>query len=519
MAKQKLLLLRGAALVAVALCAWLSCSGTPIAPLVRLRLSGIPDGAERAVLTVTIQGKTQMTEFTDSSSFDTITVGFPAGTTGDATFSVLIYQGSCLIGSGSGSLTLASDEGRELPITLAKPSVACGTPAGKVIVQVVRGTGSMGSVTSTEPAGISCGSDCEEVYPIGTTVTLRAEASAGSFLGWAGACSDTNDCTVSVAKEGNIIVQAIFGTRPCKGWCDESPAGITDNLFGVFGTGPLNVVTVGQNGLILHWDGQSWTPQASTDTQTLRAVTLPRGGSSFIAVGDGGTILTQSGGSWSKVTSPAGSTRLSGVSGLSPSSVFIVGDGETLVKGNFQSTPPSLSVVAASSLQGSPDAANLAAVSAALTRDEAAFVGASGYNARRSVYISERFDDEAAGNPQNLNAVFYGTNYIFAAGASGTLLRRGPPSTFPGLPDNWPDWTVQSSPAGAINLNGMWGMSDSAIYAVGDSRTILYWDGSVWTQVPLPASLPSRRLNAIWGTGPNNIYAVGNNGTILHYLP
>jgi hypothetical protein len=47
------------------------------------------------------------------------------------------------------------------------------------------GTGS-GRVTS-DPPGIDCGSDCDELYPVGTAVTLTATPDLGStFVGWSG---------------------------------------------------------------------------------------------------------------------------------------------------------------------------------------------------------------------------------------------------------------------------------------------------------------------------------------------
>ncbi|MCX7616330.1 MAG: hypothetical protein N2Z68_03000, partial [Patescibacteria group bacterium] len=69
------------------------------------------------------------------------------------------------------------------------------------------GTGS-GTVTST-PTGINCGTDCSESYTSGTSVTLRATASAGSvFAGWSGDCSGTGTCTV--ALDSNKTVTATF---------------------------------------------------------------------------------------------------------------------------------------------------------------------------------------------------------------------------------------------------------------------------------------------------------------------
>ena len=65
------------------------------------------------------------------------------------------------------------------------------------------GTGS-GTVTS-DPEGISCGSDCSEDYNQDTLVTLTALANTGStFAGWSGACSGTGTCTVTLTEATSV---------------------------------------------------------------------------------------------------------------------------------------------------------------------------------------------------------------------------------------------------------------------------------------------------------------------------
>ncbi|HRY60485.1 MAG TPA: hypothetical protein P5096_03825 [Patescibacteria group bacterium] len=62
------------------------------------------------------------------------------------------------------------------------------------------GTGS-GGVLSTNPAGdISCGTSCYVDKMYNSSITLKANASAGSaFTGWSGACTGTNNlCTVTM---------------------------------------------------------------------------------------------------------------------------------------------------------------------------------------------------------------------------------------------------------------------------------------------------------------------------------
>ncbi len=69
-----------------------------------------------------------------------------------------------------------------------------------------------GEVTS-EPAGISCGADCEETYDYGTEVTLTATPQEkNEFIGWSGACSGIDPCTITIdqAKEVSARFDASF---------------------------------------------------------------------------------------------------------------------------------------------------------------------------------------------------------------------------------------------------------------------------------------------------------------------
>ncbi|MBA3393842.1 MAG: hypothetical protein H0T89_14435 [Deltaproteobacteria bacterium] len=102
-----------------------------------------------------------------------------------ATGSVFVgWSGACI---GTGSCTVTMDA--------AKSAVATFTLAQHMLSVTRAGTGD-GTVTGT---GISCGSDCSEVFTHGTTVTLTASVATGStFAGWGGACSGTGSCTVTM---------------------------------------------------------------------------------------------------------------------------------------------------------------------------------------------------------------------------------------------------------------------------------------------------------------------------------
>ncbi len=98
------------------------------------------------------------------------------------------------------------------------------------------GTGT-GTISST-PIGISCGSDCIEAYPSGTSVTLVAVPSSDSiFTGWSGACSGTGVCTISITAAQSLTATFTLNTVTYNlsvsrmgtggGTITSSPGGIT----------------------------------------------------------------------------------------------------------------------------------------------------------------------------------------------------------------------------------------------------------------------------------------------------
>jgi hypothetical protein len=64
------------------------------------------------------------------------------------------------------------------------------------------------------------------------------------------------------------------------------------------------------------------------------------------------------------------------------------------------------------------------------------------------------------------------------------------------------------------NLLGIWGASESEIYAVGSEGTVIFYDGQNWNKQATPTSA---FLTAVWGTAANDVWAVGFDGTVIHY--
>jgi hypothetical protein len=63
-------------------------------------------------------------------------------------------------------------------------------------------------------------------------------------------------------------------------------------------------------------------------------------------------------------------------------------------------------------------------------------------------------------------------------------------------------------------LFDVWGSSGSDVFAVGESGTILHYDGLAWSAM---SSGTSYWLFGVWSSSGSDVFAVGWNGTILHY--
>lgn len=118
--------------------------------------------------------------------------------------------------------------------------------------------GSGSGTVSSEPAGISCGSDCSEPYVDGRAVTLTARAAVGSaFSGWSGAgCSGTGSCVVTMSEARSVTARFSAVTvnppkvrpgRPSPSWASAKSsrtvtatirpaAGVTYSIAGRRGT-------------------------------------------------------------------------------------------------------------------------------------------------------------------------------------------------------------------------------------------------------------------------------------------
>lgn len=120
-------------------------------------------------------------------------------------------------------------------------------------------------------------------------------------------------------------------SRQCS-FAAPSPPGSScfDYLDAVWSSSSTDAFAVGGQGTIKHFDGTSWTQQASVTANELRAVWGTGPGGGLFAVGDGGAIVF-SDGSTSILQASGTSQALYAVWGTSASDVFAVGAAGTIL--------------------------------------------------------------------------------------------------------------------------------------------------------------------------------------------
>ncbi|MFH1533080.1 MAG: hypothetical protein ABIK09_20330 [Pseudomonadota bacterium] len=70
-----------------------------------------------------------------------------------------------------------------------------------------------------------------------------------------------------------------------------------------------------------------------------------------------------------------------------------------------------------------------------------------------------------------------------------------------------------------VPLNGIWGTDDGRLWAMGPQATVLFFDGSAWTQAAVesdPSIAEHTVLRSIWGSSAEDIWVVGSRGQEFH---
>lgn len=352
---------------------------------------------------------------------------------------------------------------------------------------------------------------------------------------------------------------------PCTsdgGWCWDNPLASGSALRAIRGHSENDILAVGENGVVLSWDGACWhRSRAGTPNQTLNGIWAAPGGR-WQVVGINGTLLRSEDGGWRD--DRLGTVTLHDISGGSGGSALAVGDNGTIHRffdggwGTQSSGSSSTltAVVAISSNEAwafaqdgkvfhgqggswSQDifAPEVAYTSAAVFSDGTPLAVGMGSLVRRvSVLTGWRWETSPIGaSTTRLNDVWHDSGRTWIVGEPGSIyLENGstePSGTAQVLNSVWSrgekGWAVgeagvivqrtgtqwAEAPGGVVRtVNGLWSTSDG-LWAVGDKGLIMRRVGGRWSTVTPPES---NDFQDIWGSG-NELWVLGASGRVYRY--
>jgi hypothetical protein len=370
----------------------------------------------------------------------------------------------------------------------------------------------------------ACG-DCDGAADIGAADIGAADIGAG------GSAPDVIPaCTALAPSDGGGVGGDSNATCP-GGWCLVSGTTTSSgpHLRGVWGTGPDDAWAVGVGGLILHWDGATWSETASGTAGDLHAVWAASTSDAW-AVGGGGVILHWNGAAWTTVVQVGNGPGFNAVWGAGSGDVWAVGDAGTAMHwdGGAWSAIATGTAESLTSVSGSGTADVWAAAPLGILhwngkswsedRGPVAFPGDAIWTGspneawdvggtRALHWDGMTWTVPTFGGGDLFNGIYFGVwgsgpADVWAVGGGGVI------SHSTGL-----DWTFSTSGTG-VDLRAVWGSGPGDVWAVGDGA-ILRWNGAVWSIVVggPAAPLTTQSLLRVWGTGPDDVWTVGSGNT------
>lgn len=326
-------------------------------------------------------------------------------------------------------------------------------------------------------------------------------------------------------------------------------------LFAMTGNDSGHAWAVGDDGMIIAFDGDTWQVQPSPTQVNLRGITLTPDGRLF-AVGGEGTVITSSGdGHWTKLECPvaAGFTTVLALSNdelLLAGGRFFVAEGGfrgELVrwyKGQFMVVEAAKAMPRIRRLKAYRDGVLIAADSGhlyylqgdrldqlrtdsrhdlmdivPLHSGEALVVGdfstiMTAADDFTTALVAKHADAVQHADWEPLESGTHHNLWNMHSSDDGTLYACGDAGTVLQYRDGcWQALPVISQ--GQASIHCLWHAGEGGLYAAGSMGQIYRYDGTAWELVfDLYLDVTILRM---WGSSPDSIFAVGDEGLILHW--
>jgi len=284
-----------------------------------------------------------------------------------------------------------------------------------------------------------------------------------------------------------IIIYTIVGIQAfAQSWTEmKSPEGIYG--YDILSFSPQDIYVVGYQGTIMHFDGNHWQKMTTPCRVPIWGIWGPDTKNVY-AVGGNGVILYYDGMHWSTMDS---GTRqwLYDIWGTDSNTIYAVGAGVIL---KYDGTSWTHMMIGDGfktffTIYGNHE------------ND----IYAAGDFKRIFHYDGVGWTEIKAVNSDQIWGLFTSGMHIFAAGTlynGHSIIYH-----FNGL--QWEDTQLSVN----SDLWGLWGSSENDVYCVGDSGTLVSFDGNKWDNHSMDANLRLRGIHGQLGTA----YALAETGTIM----
>jgi len=262
---------------------------------------------------------------------------------------------------------------------------------------------------------------------------------------------------------------------------------VVQNLNALWGRSRTDIYAVGNNGVILHYDGTAWRNQMSSVQNDLNAIWGNE--TDVYIVGDDGLILKQEYQTWMPMTSGT-DNDLMDIWGITENDIIVVGKKGTILRNTagLWLEMASRTLSSLHSVWGTPES-----------------VYSCGSGGKILRFMDNHWTPMSSQTFNTLNTIWgrSDNDLLYTAGDSGIILKKQSGAWSETIVDNF------------VNLHAIWGFSDGKVFAGGYHGTILFHDISrpEWTAM---MTNTTDTIKDIWGTSSQDVYAVGENGTILH---
>jgi len=299
-----------------------------------------------------------------------------------------------------------------------------------------------------------------------------------------------NTCVnARMALDGENGAVLAWEQIPPEGWL---------SLRSIWGLSASDIYSVGDGGMILHYNGTAWSTMVSGTTANLSGV-WGSAGDDMYAVGKGGLILHYDGISWSPMASGV-TTDLNDVWGSSADTIYAVGVANTIVRYDGVSW----------SAMGAPTSAgsNLLGVHGSSANCAYAVGTTSGYSGIGVLLHYHGTDWHCVYCAYgNYHGVWVSPDScVYASGLHHDFL-YGFLVRYDGA--NWINTELPIKCTGY----GMWGDRSDNVYAVFDKGYVAHFDGEQWTLALATTDL----LLDVWGTSGDDVWVVGKHYLIRHF--